>query len=726
MQPPTILIVEDEVIVARDLQERLTAIGYSVPAIAASGPEGLRIVELVRPDLMLMDIRLKGQMDGIETAEQIRDRFGVGSVYLTAYDDEETLRRAKLTEPFGYLLKPFDDRMLRCTLEMAFYRERTKAELESAQRLAQVGSWTWDAETETLTWSKELCRIAGRDSKLPVPPLGKQSQLFTAESWTRLDAARQAAIRTGAGYELELEMLRPDGSRRWITSRCETERDPAGTVIRLRGTVHDITERRTLEEQLRHAQKMEAVGRLAGGMAHDINNLLTVIIGQCEFFPEQGPAESASSLREIRKAAERAATLTRQVLAFSRRQMLQPRVLSLNETVSNVSAMLKRLIGQDIRLEVIQEEGLGFVHADPTAVEQVIMNLAVNARDAMPQGGKLTIRTANAAEPAGAVAGAPGACVTLRVTDTGCGMDETTRNQIFEPFFTTKEKTGGTGLGLSTVYGIVNQSGGSIAVDTEPGKGSAFTIYLPRVNEEPQSAPLRPSQTRAQKEAGVVLLVEDEPAVRKLAKRMLEAGGYTVIEAGDPQDALALCTATPREIDLLLTDVSMPQMSGSVLAEEIRKLRQDMKVIYMSGYTDGALGLNGGLRPWESFLQKPFTLDGLLEVVRDMMQRGLPERRQHARIDYPGIQVQCHTGKQEMTLGSVNVGEGGMLLKDVPAPIPAGETVGLRFKAATAGEALNATARVVRTDPPGQMAVEFEDLSMPKLAALIREISRPD
>ena len=387
---------------------------------------------------------------------------------------------------------------------------------------------------------------------------------------------------------------------------------------------NDVTERRRLEDQFRQAQKMEAVGRLAGGVAHDFNNLLTAIKGYTELTLFDLPAldPHREDLDQVRKATDRAASLTRQLLAFSRRQLLKPEALNLNTVVREMDKMLRRLIGEDIELATVLEPELGQVQADPGQIEQVLMNLAVNARDAMPQGGKLTIETANI-ELDEAFARThpsvyPGRHVVLGVSDTGAGMSEEVQAHLFEPFFTTKEKDKGTGLGLSTVYGIVKQSGGSIWVESRIGAGTTFKIYLPRLEAVP---PYEPVRTRAEPPRGseTILLVEDDPAVRQLTRRMLEKIGYTVREAPTSRRALDLVCSSSEAIHLLLTDVVMPGLSGRELAERLMASRPDMKVLYMSGYTDDAIVRHGVLESGILLLQKPFTLETLATRIRRVL-----------------------------------------------------------------------------------------------------------
>jgi PAS domain S-box-containing protein len=401
--------------------------------------------------------------------------------------------------------------------------------------------------------------------------------------------------------------------------------DEAGRCTHLVGAVHDITERKKLEAQFRQAQKMESVGQLAGGIAHDFNNLLTVINGTAELaiaqLREGDPLHD--DLQEIHRAGERAASLTRQLLAFSRKQILQAQVLNLNTVVAGVETMLRRLIGEDIDLVVVPAEGLGSVKADPGQMEQMIANMAVNARDAMPKGGKLTIELQNVeideqyARQHG-VAVLPGPYVMLAISDTGIGMDEATRGQIFEPFFTTKGPGKGTGLGLSTVHGIVKQSNGFIWVYSEVGQGTSFKIYLPQVAEVADGQRRSPTIASA-RGTETILVVEDVGGLRNLVKRMLGSVGYTVLTATDGEDALRLLEDYKEPVHLVLSDVVMPTMGGRILAERFGRTRPEMKVLYMSGYTDDVVVRHGVLDEGMPFLGKPFTVVDLTRKVREVL-----------------------------------------------------------------------------------------------------------
>jgi len=385
-------------------------------------------------------------------------------------------------------------------------------------------------------------------------------------------------------------------------------------------------EKTALQEQLRQSQKMEAIGKLAGGVAHDFNNLLTVIHGYSELILKS--LDQSSRLRqdvqEILNASERASSLTRQLLAFSRKQVLQPKVLDLNDHVPNMDKMLRRMIGEDVELVTLLAKDLGRIKADPGQIEQVILNLAVNAKDAMLNGGKLTIETANVkldkSYARSHIGVTPGHYVMLSVSDTGAGMTPEIKERIFEPFFTTKEEGKGTGLGLSTVYGIVQQSGGNVWVYSEPGVGTTFKIYLPTIEEDTES--LRPTalSTKPMQGFETILLVEDEETVRKLACTVLQKYGYTVLEAPNGEEALRIVQGqNGNPIHLMVTDVVMPGMSGRQLAERLVSLWPKLKVLYMSGYTDNAIVHHGVLDPGIAYIQKPFAPDALASKVREIL-----------------------------------------------------------------------------------------------------------
>jgi len=429
------------------------------------------------------------------------------------------------------------------------------------------------------------------------------------------------------GYDEEYRIVQPDGTVRWIRDRAFPVRDAAARVIRIAGVAEDITKRRQVEMHLRQAQKMEAIGQLAGGVAHDFNNLIAVISGYSELLAMGlAPDDPRRDLvNEIARAGERGAALTRQLLAFSRQQVLEPRVLDLNTVVTEAEKMLRRLIGEDVRLTTRLGPNISRVWADLGQLDQVILNLAVNARDAMPQGGQLLMETreveldATYAQAHPEVR--PGRYVVLVVSDTGCGMTPEVQARAFEPFFTTKGEGKGTGLGLSVVHGIVKQSGGHLGLDSLPGVGTTFKIYLPALElpaaQASAGVPAQPPQGHGE----VILLVEDEDPVRAISVLLLETLGYRVLEAANGEEALRLVMDSREAIDLLLTDVVMPGLSGRELAEAVRPRYPGLKVLFQSGYTGDAVARHGILQAEVALLQKPFTLDTLTKKVREVLER---------------------------------------------------------------------------------------------------------
>ncbi len=504
--------------------------------------------------------------------------------------------------------------------------ERRRAE-EARERLAAILEATTDfvgtadAEARTLYLNRAGRRmlgigeredLTGRPIAMYHPPWAFEVILTDA-----LPAAAQRGVWSG-----ETALLHRDGTEIPVSQVVLSHRAPDGRIEYYSMVMRDLRERKRLEGQLLQSQKMEAVGRLAGGVAHDFNNIITAIVGYTDLLLEELPLDDSrrEDIEEIRKIAERAAALTQQLLAFSRKQVLQPVVLDLNTVVANMDKMLRRLIGEDVDLLTVSGEELGLVRADPGQIEQVIVNLAVNARDAMPRGGRLTIETTNAEldtqyvrEHVGA---STGAYVMLAVSDTGVGIDASAKARMFEPFFTTKGPDKGTGLGLSTVYGIVKQSEGHIWVYSEPGQGTTFKIYLPRVAAGVAAQPLPIDAMGEAHGTETILLVEDAVPVRRLTRKVLEQFGYTVLEAEGPEQAIDICRAHAEVIDLVLTDVVMPGMSGRELAARLNELRPGVKVVYMSGYTDDAVIHHGVLAQAVAYVQKPFTPAALARKVR--------------------------------------------------------------------------------------------------------------
>lgn len=508
-----IVIVEDEFIVALDIQRYLERNGYSVRGILPSGEEFLERVEELDPDLVLMDIKLQGKLDGVETAARLADIRAVPVILLTAYADETTLSRAKITQPFGYLLKPFNEQELRTSIEIALYRAMMERRLRESERL------------------------------------------------------------------------------------------------------------------MRQAQKMEAVGRLAGGIAHDFNNILTAILGYANLMgeEEQGNARLLEDVDGVKKAVKRAEALTRQLLTFSRRQPMEPKLIQPREVLDEMHRMLERLLPANVHLTLRAEERLPFIRIDPIHLEQIILNLVVNARDAMPDGGQVEVRLASVASDSpgtGAFERVPeGSYVVLSVQDTGTGIPFEDYEKIFEPFFTTKGKEGGTGLGLATVYGIVKQSNGYIDLESRVGEGTTFSIYFPGIPGESIREAPRDREPQTDQGTESILVVEDDDEIRRLMERALARRGYSVVAAAHPGEAILVSERHSEPLDLIVADIGLPIMSGSDLVQRLRSDRPGLRALFVSGYSEKAPDL-----PESAFLAKPFTEAVLAAAVRRLLDVGRPAK----------------------------------------------------------------------------------------------------
>jgi len=637
--PLRILLVEDNpgdvLLIQETLGDRHGEFALESVERLAAALERLRTggIHVVLLDLTLPDSAGLGTFTAVRT-----NAPDVPIVVLTGLSDEALAVATVRDGAQDYLVKgQVDGNLLGRTIRYAFERNQVRRQLETSERQlresevgyrtlverAPVGIYRSSAEGKFLSVNAALVRMLGYDSPEDMQQLDMACDVYAdpAERQRLLDRDSY----TDREYdEVEATWKRKDGLLLKVQLSVRAVRNVASGVAYYETIVRDVTEQRRLQAQLMQAQKMEAVGRLAGGVAHDFNNLLTVIISYSDLLLEDLGRDDPKreDVAAVRKAAEGAAALTHQLLAFSRQQVLQPKVLDVNATVASTEKLLRRLIGEDIQLVAKLGSGLGSVKADPGQIEQVIMNLAVNARDAMPAGGQLTIETANVEMDEAYVRGhplaQPGRYVMLAVSDTGTGMDEQTKAHIFEPFFTTKELGKGTGLGLATVYGIVKQSGGFIWLYSEPGHGTSFKIYMPRVDESaeratPAAAAPLPRGTET------ILVVEDAPAVRAVTRQVLERQGYTVLEAPNGGAALVLATKHHGPIHLLLTDVVMPGVNGRQLAEQLARPRPDMMVLFTSGYTDDSVVRHGVLESGIAYLQKPFTPDGVARKVREVL-----------------------------------------------------------------------------------------------------------
>lgn len=635
--PARIVVVEDERVVALDIKSHLERFGYVVPATYASGEQALENIVADNPDLFLLDIRLQGDLDGVETGQLLQKKYGLPFILLTAYADEQTLQRAKITQPFAYIIKPFDERELRTSIVIALYRHKMERELSARQELLDTtlssitdGVVVTDA-SERIEFmnrvAEELCGKDGEETKG-----ARFAEVFEfspggSEFWPK-------------GYERYARLLKGRSAEQSAVELLDTPlvdslgRD-TGRVFIIRDISERVEAERALQEredQLRQSQKMEAVGRLSGGIAHDFNNLLTVILGYSklllESIEEEEPltrADIKADVQGIQKAAFRSVALTRQLLAFSRHQVLSPRTISINSIVSEVEKMLRRLVSESITMHVTLNAETGTVLVDQGQMEQVLMNLVVNARDAMDriESGSLILRTEekSVTVPMNVHTGqiTPGNWVVLHVQDNGTGISPEYLPHLFEPFFTTKTSMQGTGLGLATVYGIIRQMGGHIDVQSEVGRGTCFTVFLPRVDQQEVSCDETESGIESVSGSETVLLVEDEEPIRALLTRVLLQHGYHVLEAQNAGEAYLIAENTTRVIDLVVTDVVMPHVSGTTLAQRLRRIREGLRVLLISGYAEelAELDIVDGVRI--QVLQKPFEPPEFVERVRRLL-----------------------------------------------------------------------------------------------------------
>jgi PAS domain S-box-containing protein len=679
-----VLVVDDKPENLYYLETLLTAHGCAVETVR-NGKDALEAARRDAPDLVISDL-LMPMMDGYTLLRKWKADEHLKSIPFVVYtatytdaEDEELAMRLgadafilKPAEPEAFIAlirevqrksaaaasddtnQPLDDEtaLLReysevlirklesksvqlaesnrqLTRDIAARKVAESALRESEERFRQVAEniedvfWLSDLDNHVVYVSPAYEKVFGRS---------RQSLYDDPSAWTLSvhpndrEAIARSLVRYATGtWDETYRIVRPDDSVRWIRARAYPVRDAAGQIYRIAGISRDVTDYRTLEEQFRQAQKMEAVGRLAGGIAHDFNNLLSVILSYTEMVLEEFPAgdRNRENMREVLRAGERAAGLTRQLLAFSRQQVLQPAVLDLGQVLREMEKLLRRLLGEDVELSLLIAPLHTRVFADPSQIEQIIMNLAVNARDAMPTGGNLTIEIRNVeldeAYAATHPAVEPGPHVMVAVTDTGTGMDASTCERIFEPFFTTKERGKGTGLGLSTVFGIVKQSQGHVHCYSEPGRGTTFRIYLPSTDRA--VAVVAPSQPVPATLGGfeTVLIVEDDDQVRELTGIILKRAGYNVLDAQNGGEAFLIAEKFGAKIHLLVTDVIMPRMSGRELAERLAPMRPEMKVLYVSGYTEDSILQHGILDAGIAFVQKPVTRDRLLRKLRDVL-----------------------------------------------------------------------------------------------------------
>jgi two-component system, cell cycle sensor histidine kinase and response regulator CckA len=626
-----IVIVEDEYIVALDIRSFLERSGYIVAGVFSSGEELLERFDELKPDLILMDIKIRGGLDGVETARLVHERHRTPVVLLTAFADDETIARAKITQPFGYIIKPFEERELKTAIEIALYRAGMERLLrESEERYRNLfyegisGNFLADTRGQVIEANPAFRALAGLGPGEALPPL----ELLVPDP--AVLASFMGTVASGRRLELEELRLRSmDGRDLVVLANAAATFDAEGKISGLRGELIDGTERRRLEERLIMAQKMEDAGKLAGGIAHDFNNILTAILGYSNLLADELPSVGAArdDIEGIRKAAERASNLTRQLLAFSSRQPFSPRPIDLNKAVQDVERLLRRILPDDVLLSLSLCRGDAPVLADPAQIEQVLLNLAINARDAMPGGGELRISTSMQQAPSPASAGldslAEGTYVVLRAADTGTGIPPEILDRIFEPFFTTKPKDRGTGLGLSTVYGIARQLGGAVGVSSTLGEGAAFSVWVPFVSDcSPKQDPGTADSSWPSTPPATILLVDDDEPVRALASRLLAKGGHRVLVAANAGEALLIAEGYGSAIELLVTDTAMPFMDGPSLARRLRSMLPSLGVLFISGQA------GGDREEQERFLAKPFTEAELARAVASALSQSRGEKPQ--------------------------------------------------------------------------------------------------
>jgi len=630
MTPTRILIVEDERIVALHLKQQLLKLGYEVAGVAASGPAALQHIAQLNPDVVLMDIHIEGDMDGIETAGRISPDLELPVIYLTAYSEEATLERARATKPYGYLIKPYSERELHATIQMALERRRAASALRaSEERFRSIvnaiseGIFILDAGTERFTEvnAPGSTMFGYQDHELvdcDIAALSSGTRPYTrheAAEWLRKAAA------TGQPQRFDWHCRAKDGHLFWAEFSVRLAKIGGRDVVI--SVARDLTERRAIEEQLLQAQKMEALGELTGGLAHDFNNLLGVVIGNLDLL-RSGPRDEAERdelSSDALQAALGGAELTRQLLAFARRQPLKPQLVDLDVLIRGTARLLRRTLGDNIEISLELADEVCCVLADQIQLEAALTNLAVNARDAMPDGGRLLFATGRRHLDADYVANHPDVVVgdyaMIEVTDTGAGMTPEVMGHIFEPFYTTRGRDQGTGLGLSMVFGFLKQSGGHVSAYSEVGVGSTFRLYLPCSQPAEPARAARPAPPAAASRGESVLVVEDNPSLRRLAVRELGRLGYQVLQAENGPEAMARLEAA--KVDLLFTDIVMPGgIDGVELAGAAVARWPGLKVVLTSGFPAARLSERLAATTFQ-LLNKPYRQEDLAKMVRAVL-----------------------------------------------------------------------------------------------------------
>ncbi len=632
----SVLIVEDDAVIAWGIENRLTHLKYSVCGIAMSGDEAIEKAIAMRPDIILMDINLGNGIDGIEAAGLIRDLTEIPVVYLTAHSDDATIQRAKLTEPFGFVLKPYEDSDLRTAIEIGLHRSSMEQQLRKSQQwlaatLSSIGDGVIAVDkrgcvsfmnrlAEELTgWS--LAEALGRE----VTNIFRIVEESTRRT-VRNPVIESLTTGTKVGLAKNTILVNRDGSERFID---DSAAPITGNGAELDGAVlvfRDVTQERLEEERRKQTQSLEAIGRMASGIAHDFNNIMTGIINYTEVLRngDISAEQRLSAVEQIREGGNRAAQLTQQIVAFSRKQMLVPVRIDLNHLITEITSGLQNLLGEKVDLVFTPSPEACPLKVDPTQLEQAIINVVTNARDAMPNGGCVSLSTSIVKLDEGTTGLHPdvqaGAYVRLSVTDTGTGISQDVLPRIFEPFFTTKDAGSGIGLGLSVVHGIIKQSRGHIEVTSELEQGTTFNIFLP-LNESPVPQPHSQDASASLASGETILLVDDEDLVRDSTKFLLETMGYTILDASCGSEALNIAANYQGPIHLLLTDLMMPNLNGQELAQAVTAIRPELPVLYMSGHTaDEVIRKSIESEP-HHFLQKPFNLSSLKSSIANTIKR---------------------------------------------------------------------------------------------------------
>jgi len=623
-----ILLVEDERIVAKDIERSVTGLGYKVAAIVQTGAAAFDKAREMKPDLILMDIKLKGEMDGIEAAGMIKDYYDVPIVYLTAFADDATLDRAKITEPFGYILKPFNDRELHTTIEMAVYRHRTEKLLRQSEKKyhtlfenSKDSVFITDNNTAITEYNRSfLDTFLYHDTEMTGVRIFDLCHDMTDAHRLVEQLNLNCSVK-----EFPMKLKRRDGKLLECLVNAVELKDADGQRSGYQGSVRDVTEERLLEAQLRHTQKIEAIGTLASGISHDFNNILTTISGYAGLLQIKMSDPALKVYADnIASACEKAANVTKGLLVFSRKQNVSQMPVDINEVIRKFETFLGRLLRDDIVLDIgLSEEKLTIL-ANRDQMEQVIMNLATNARDAMPDGGTIYVATSRSVIDRESDLyeefRRSGTFVRLTISDTGTGIDSSIREKIFDPFFTTKEAGKGTGLGLSIIYRIIKQHDGFINVKSEPGRGTSFDIYYPLTQTIDPGATI--AQTKPLNTGNeTILLAEDESLVCDFVETGLKSQGYRVITAHDGDEALEKFRSHNGDFPLVILDVIMPKANGQVALDRMKEINRDIKVLFMSGHERESLVKEFLMEDQAGFIQKPFTIEQLLAEVRSLLDK---------------------------------------------------------------------------------------------------------